>query len=120
MLLFFCLHAWQLKSCETDEEVKMTLSVDEAMDLVMATGYPKPLQILGIEDIREIVQMLLRYRLCVKVKAEMDQFTDGLKALGFLDMLREQPPLWEGYFVPSKTALSPGVLKCSQVVFNPT
>ena len=39
----------QLKNCDTDK-VKMTLSMDEAMDLVMATGFPNPLQMLRMAD----------------------------------------------------------------------
>ena len=98
-----------MKNCDTDAEVQKTLAMDETMDLVLATGFPKPLQMLRVGDVQEVIQMLLQYHLFAKVKAEMDQFTDGLKALGFLDLLRQNPPLWEEYFVATETVLSPGL-----------
>ena len=35
----------------------------------------------------------------VKVKAEMDQFKDGLATLGFLKILTLTPAEWECYFL---------------------
>jgi len=52
---------------------------------------------------------LTDYHLMVKVKSSMDQFADGLNALGVLSKIRENPDVWESFFVPSKQAkLTPG------------
>ena len=52
---------------------------------------------------------LTDYHLMVKVKSSMDQFADGLKALGLLSRIQENPDVWRSFFVPSKQAkLTPG------------
>ena len=35
----------------------------------------------------------------VKVKAQMDQLKEGLRTLGFLDMLMKMPGEWQCYFL---------------------
>ena len=51
----------------------MAVSIDETVDLVMATGSSKPLQMLGMGDVQEVIKLWLQYHLLVKVKAEMEQ-----------------------------------------------
>ena len=86
----------------------MCLAVDEVMDLLVATGYRKPLAQLGLKDVADLVGLLLEYHLFVKVKAEIDQFLEGLKTLGFLGHLRKNSSLWQAFFVTSNDSLTPG------------
>ena len=50
-------------------------------------------------DKPSIIMSLIDYHLMVKVKAEMDQFKDGLAALGFLNLLVSTPKEFECYFL---------------------
>lgn len=102
-----CLHCvitvLQLQSAETDEDVQISLAVDEVMDLLLATGFRKPLAQLGLKDVDDLVGFLLEYHLFVKVKAEIDQFVEGLTTLGFLGYLRKNPSLWQNFLCCPKT-----------------
>ena len=68
------------------------------MDLLAATGFCKPLCNLKIADRPAIVSAPVEYHLMAKMKAEMDQFKEGLSALGFLDTVRRKPDMWEPFF----------------------
>ena len=52
------------------------------MDLLMTTGYRKAVATLSINDCAALSAALLDYHLMAKVKAEVDQFCEGLKTLG--------------------------------------
>ena len=99
----------QLQSAETDEDVQISLAVDEVMELLLATGFRRPLALLGLKDVDDLVGFLLEYHLFVKVKAEIDQFVEGLMTLGFLGHLRKNPSLWQNFFVLSEDKLTPGL-----------
>ena len=49
-------------------------------DIVLETGYRKPLG--TVSDKEEIIRVLKRYHTLIKVKAEIDQFIEGLQCLG--------------------------------------
>ena len=60
----------------------------------------------------------------IKVKAEMDQFKDGLQTRGFLEMLQSDPSVWESYFINTNEPLTTGlshsaiaVLYCNVIVY---
>ena len=57
--------------------------MDEALDLLMTTGFRKPISHLTISDHLYLSAALLDYYLMAKMKAEMDQFCEGLNTLGF-------------------------------------
>ena len=44
-----------------------------------------------------------------KVKAEMDQFKEGLNVLGFLDTVKRNPVIWEPFFLPYESKLTAGM-----------
>ena len=48
----------------------------ENMDLVVQTGFRKPLIHLTIKDRHDLISSLLDYHLMAKVKTEMDQFKE--------------------------------------------
>ena len=98
----------QLRGSETDDDVQVVLAVDEAMELLVSTGFRKPVSQLGMTDVEDVIMVLLEYHLFVKVKAEIDQFVDGLKTLGFLGCLMKNPSMWESFFLPPKVTLTPG------------
>ena len=61
-------------------------------------------------DRQPIIDMLLDYYIMVKVKAEMDQFKDGLQVLGFLKVLQENPQLFQQYFMNVEVPLTAGII----------
>lgn len=63
-------------------------AIDEGMDLLVATGFHKPVCSIKITDCPAILSALVEYHLMAKMKAEMDQFKEGLDVLGFLDVVR--------------------------------
>ena len=78
------------------------------MDLVVQTGFRKPLIHLTIKDRHDLISSLLDYHLMAKVKTEMDQFKEGLQTFSFLDIVRENPDLWKKYFLKTDETLTPG------------
>lgn len=61
------------------------------MELLMTTGFQKPICRLEVEDRDCIRGALVDYHCLLKVKAEIDQFTEGLEDVGVLRFLRESP-----------------------------
>lgn len=51
---------------------------------------------------------LLNYHLIAKVKAELDQFAEGLQTFGFLSFLKADPHTWRPYFIQTDNELTPG------------
>jgi len=83
--------------------------MDEASELLMGMGFRKPISKLKMDDKAMIKNNLIDYYCLLKVKAEMDQFAEGLQDLGLLDMMRRQPALFKNLFVASTAAhLTPG------------
>ena len=92
----------------------MVFAIDEAADLLLATGFRKPLTKLQVADRAMIKSSLLDYYCLLKVKAEIDQFSEGLEDLGLLAMMKRQPSLFKPLFVCNDSAcLLPG--KCTRV-----
>ena len=94
---------------ESDADVQISLAVDEVMELLLATWFQKPLAQLRPKDVDDLVGFLLEYHLFVKVKAEIDQFVEGLLTMEFLGHLRKNPSLWQDVLVLSKDNLTPGL-----------
>ena len=68
--------------------------------LIIETGYRKPLCKLTMEDVPGLKQTLCDHVL-VKVKAELDQFCEGLKTLGIQEKIRKYPSLMAPLFTDS-------------------
>ena len=77
----------QLDNAENDD-LQVLFAMDKALDLLMMTGFHKPVSHLSISDHFNLSAALLDYHLMAKVKAEMDQFCERLKTLDFLNAMR--------------------------------
>ena len=53
----------------------------------METGYSKPLQCLAISDATYINEVLKNFHCIIKVKAEIDQFIEGLNTLDIVNVI---------------------------------
>ena len=42
----------------------------------------------------------------IEVKAEMDQFKEGLQTLGFLEVMQSDPSLWDEHFLDKTLPLT--------------
>lgn len=93
---------------ENDDDIKLVFAIDEGIEMLSATGFRKPLCSLQISDRPSILSALTSYHLMAKVKSEMDQFKEGLKVLGFLDMLHKNTDTWKPFFVHCQCTLSAG------------
>lgn len=88
-------------------------AMDEAAELLLSTGFRKPLCSLAMEDKECLRLVLLDYHCLLKVKAEMDQFAEGLKSLGVLYMMICHPDLFASYFDDDGSPpLTPGMCLC--------
>ena len=88
----------QIDDAETDDEIKVLLSVDEVSEYLVVTGYRKAICNLGVMDKGSLKAALLDYHCLLKVKAEMDQFMDGLNDVGVLEYIRKYPDLLKPLF----------------------
>ena len=83
--------------------------MDEAAEMLMGMGCKKPISKLKIDDKSMLKSSLIDYYCLLKVKAEMDQFAEGLKDLGLLEMMQHHPSLFKSLFVaPTSTHFTPG------------
>ena len=78
------------------------------MDLLVATGFRKPVCNLKLADRLAILSALMEYHLMAKTKAEMDQFKEGLNVLGFLDVVKRKAGLWEPFFIHCESKITAG------------
>ena len=97
---------------ENDNDIKICFSIDEGSSLLNDTGYRKAVCSLTLSDRPAIISALLDYHLMIKVKAEMDQFKEGLQTLGYLKVLQLDPSLWEEYFLDKNMPLTAGISIC--------
>ena len=118
-MCFIALHwgvyTFQHELCASDEELQLMFAIDEALSLLMETGFNKPICQLKLSDKTYIRAVLVDYHLMVKVKMQMDQFAEGLQELKVLDLIRAQPPLLKPLFLLiSEAKMTAGELQCVQ------
>ena len=87
---------------KTDEELRFLFSEEntdkgENDTFIIETGYRKPLCRLTMEDVPGLKQTL-RDHVLVNVKAELDQFSEGLNTLGVLEKVKKYPSLMSPLF----------------------
>ena len=66
--MIMCQHLAQIDGAETDDDVKLLFNVEEAAELLLATGYRKAICSLGLEDQGCLKASLLDYHCLLKVK----------------------------------------------------
>lgn len=70
------------------------------------TGYKKPPR---VGNKFEMCSILKQYHTITKVKAELDQFIEGLETMGVLNMMKQQSEIMKLFFVADdKTKLTRG------------
>lgn len=69
------------------------------------TGYRKEIKLSNRE---EIVHVMATYHTLVKVKAQIDQFTDGLRSVSVYEHITKYPDLMQPLFVYQTNKLTAG------------
>lgn len=82
-------------AAKCDEDIKAAFNDEISAGLIVECGLTGPLQFK--KD--ELLSILLDYHLMIKAKAAMDQFLDGLKTLGVLEAVRDNPKVFQDFFV---------------------
>lgn len=81
---------------------------DVNFELMMGEmGCRMPLTSLTLSDV-PMIQGMLKMHVLVRVKGELDQFTEGLERCGVLDCIRQHPALMRHYFVHVPITLTAG------------
>ena len=75
---------------------------------ILETGYRKPLTRLTLSD-KPALMTTLKLHLLFRVKPELDQFRDGLKACGVLGLVQRYQQLMAPFFVHTEKDLTQGV-----------
>ena len=82
----------------------------EAIDLILDSGFSKPVVQLTESDKSELIHVLALNCTLLCCKAEIDQMIDGLKALEVADLIRQHPGLLRPFFTPEGFSHSQQVL----------
>ena len=70
----------------------------ESCSEIIECGFTKPLPRLTTVDKIDLIQTVTLHYVLLRTKAEMDQFAEGLRALGVLDVIRKYPELLRLFF----------------------
>lgn len=81
---------------------------------MIEAGYRGQLSSLLLTDIPAIERMLRMHAL-LRVKGELDQFSEGLKCCGVLEAIKRHPSLMAAYFTHTPLNLTAGKLCLSTV-----
>ena len=81
--------------------MKGLFEVEDNASILLETGYHKPLSTLTVTDVPMLCNALRSHHGIIKVKAELDQFCEGLETLGVLQSVKKHPNLMRPLFVAS-------------------
>ena len=62
-------HFPQINNAEDDDELKVIFSIDEARDLLLLTGFRRPIPLLCLDDKFTIISTLVDYHCILKVSS---------------------------------------------------
>ena len=65
----------------------------------------------------EIIATLVAYHTLIKIKAELDQFVEGLQPLNIHNYIIDYPQIMEPLFVYENKQLTAGIVACLTLFF---
>ncbi len=109
------LNFMQIDCAKSDTELRAVFDDEQGNGdsglLLLETGYRKPLSSLSCEDKPCIKKALRDYHTLVKIKPELDQFSDGLETLNVLPTMKKYPSIMSSLFVDrGKDYLNKGIV----------
>ena len=96
MIITFFNYPLQLKDVSDDSLMQQTLL--DASEVVLNSGYTKPLLSAKLCDIAEISQSVALHYTLLQSLAEMDQFKKGLESFGLLEIIKRNSNLLAHFF----------------------
>jgi hypothetical protein len=82
-------------------------------DLIIDSGYNKPLACVKLCDINDIIRTITIHKVILSSLAELSQFKRGFSALGVADELKKHPDALSSFFCKDKDIpLTAGVFSC--------
>ena len=89
-----------------DDDIKQLFRLN--IDRFYQAGITKAINLLTINDKDNIIRMVCISEL-LKIKAEIDQFKEGMESLGVATAIQRYPDLLRGFFtIRKKTPLTAG------------
>lgn len=99
-----------MEEAESDKSLREVFLHDMDFEVMLTeTGYRKPISSLVIEDKSNIVKTLKTHML-LKVKAELDQFCEGLKTCNILEAVIKNPSVMSPFFISAEVKLTAGMI----------
>ena len=74
----------------------------DACDVLVDCGFTKPIAQLTVQDIPQLVNSTALHVTILRVKAEIDQFMDGINDAGTLHAIQKYPGFFRPMFVASQ------------------
>lgn len=103
--LQFC---YQIQSAPDEQALRKVAS--DNCTILIESGLTMPLASVTLCDVDTMVQTIALHHVLLKAKAEMDQFMQGLNALGVLTAIKAHPNLFEAYFsIDVNSSLTAGI-----------
>ena len=100
----------QLDKVECDQSLRMLFSENSGFEsIILETGFRKPLSLLVLED-KSRIQEVIKAHVILRVKAELDQFCQGLVTCGIHDAMQNHPTLMAPCFLWTGVDLTPGAV----------
>lgn len=99
----------QIVEAKTDSELQQAFHSEEMMAQLLETGYCKPISQITLMQRRGLAATLTSYHLYMKVKACMDQFSEGLELAGLGKYIKLYPDVLRPLFVDEGKPLTPGI-----------
>lgn len=90
------------------DDTKLRESALEACDMLLACGFTKPIATLVHRDLCQLIECVTLHTTIFQIKAELDQFMQGLNDAGVLEMLQAHPHVFHSFFLHSSEPLSAG------------
>ena len=84
--------------------------------MLLACGFTKPIATLVHADECQLIECVILHVTIFQIKAELDQFMQGLNDAGVYDMLQTSPQLFQPFFVYSSKPLRAGVVDNESIV----
>ena len=102
-----------MKNASTDDNVKQVF--ESRIDRFYQAGITVPIPLLTVDKKSSIIQMTCLNEL-LKIKAEIDQFKEGMECLGVVTAIQRYPDLLRSFFTIGKeTPLTAGILSFIQL-----
>ena len=101
MLAYFMHQCQQIDNAENDDEFKVIFGIDEAADMLLSTGFRKPISQLCLSDRTCVRSVLLDYHCMLKVSFMPTKSQGFLPAFLFSSLPPFLPFFFPSFFYPS-------------------